>query len=36
LSALILVVDVEPDVADLFRRQFNGELRTVRFSTEFA
>jgi CheY-like chemotaxis protein len=36
LSALILVVDDEPDVADLFRQQFRRELRASRFSMEFA
>jgi CheY-like chemotaxis protein len=36
LSALILVVDDEPDVADLFRQQFRRELRSARFSMEFA
>jgi DNA-binding NtrC family response regulator len=36
LSALILVVDDEPDVADLFRQQFRCELRTARFRMDFA
>jgi CheY-like chemotaxis protein len=36
MSALILVVDDEPDVADLFRQQFRRELRTSRFVMEFA
>ncbi len=36
MSALILVVDDEPDVADLFRQQFRKELRTSRFVMEFA
>jgi hypothetical protein len=36
LSAVILVIDDEPDVADLFRQRFRRELRTARFSTEFA
>jgi CheY-like chemotaxis protein len=36
LSALILVVDDEPDVADLFRQQFRRELRAARFLMEFA
>ncbi len=36
MSALILVVDDEPDVADLFRQQFRRELRASRFSMEFA
>ena len=29
MSALILVVDDEPDVADLFRQQFRREMRAV-------
>ena len=36
MSALILVVDDEPDVADLFRQQFRKELRDSRFVMEFA
>jgi CheY-like chemotaxis protein len=36
MSALILVVDDEPDVADLFRQQFRRELRASRFIMEFA
>jgi CheY-like chemotaxis protein len=36
LSALILVVDDEPDVAELFRQQFRRELRSARFAMEFA
>jgi len=36
LSALILVVDDEPDVADLFRQQFRREIRSARFAMEFA
>jgi CheY-like chemotaxis protein len=36
MSALILVVDDEPDVADLFRQQFRKELRSSRFEMEFA
>jgi CheY-like chemotaxis protein len=36
MSALILVVDDEPDVADLFRQQFRKELRSSRFAMEFA
>jgi CheY-like chemotaxis protein len=36
VSALILVVDDEPDVADLFRQQFRKELRASRFDMEFA
>ena len=35
-AALILVVDDEPDVADLFRQQFRRELRASRFTIEFA
>ena len=36
MNALILVVDDEPDVADLFRQQFRKELRASRFEMEFA
>jgi CheY-like chemotaxis protein len=36
MNALILVVDDEPDVADLFRQQFRKELRAARFVMEFA
>ncbi len=36
MSALILVVDDEPDVADLFRQQFRKDLRSSRFAMEFA
>ena len=36
MSALILVVDDEPDVADLFRQQFRKDLRASRFAMEFA
>ena len=36
MSRLILVVDDEPDVADLFRQQFRKELRDSRFVMEFA
>ena len=36
MSAQILVVDDEPDVADLFRQQFRRELRSGRFKMEFA
>ena len=35
MSALILVVDDEPDVAELFRQQFRKELRASRFAMEF-
>lgn len=36
MSVLVLVVDDEPDVADLFRQQFRRELRSGRFAMEFA
>ncbi|ACA17232.1 response regulator receiver protein [Methylobacterium sp. 4-46] len=36
MSVLILVVDDEPDVADLFRQQFRRELRAGRFALAFA
>jgi CheY-like chemotaxis protein len=36
VSALILVVDDEPDVEDLFRQQFRRELISARFMMEFA
>src|SRR4051794_27917669 len=36
MSVLILVVDDETDVADLFRQQFRRELRSGRFTMEFA
>ena len=36
MSGLILVVDDEPDVADLFRQQFRKELRDSRFVMEIA
>ena len=36
MSALILVVDDEADVAELFRQQFRKELRASRFVMEFA
>ncbi len=36
MSALILVVDDEPDVADLFRQNFRKEIRASRFAMEFA
>jgi CheY-like chemotaxis protein len=36
MSAQILVVDDEPDVADLFRQQFRRELRSGRFKMDFA
>jgi CheY-like chemotaxis protein len=36
LSLLILVVDDEPDVEDLFRQQFRRDIRGGRFVMEFA
>jgi CheY-like chemotaxis protein len=36
VNALILVVDDEPDVAELFRQQFRRELRASQFKMEFA
>jgi CheY-like chemotaxis protein len=36
MSALILIVDDEPDVADLFRQQFRRDLRASRFAMDFA
>ena len=36
MSPLILVVDDEPDVEELFRQQFRKELRASRFVMEFA
>ena len=36
MSALILVVDDEPDVAELFRQQFRSDLRASRFAMDFA
>jgi|SRR5437588_8497975 CheY-like chemotaxis protein len=36
MSVLILVVDDEHDVADLFRQQFRRELRSGRFLMDFA
>jgi CheY-like chemotaxis protein len=36
VNLLILVVDDEPDVELLFRQQFRRELRTGRFTMEFA
>jgi CheY-like chemotaxis protein len=36
VSVLILVVDDEADVADLFRQQFRRDLRAQRFMMEFA
>ena len=36
MNALVLVVDDEPDVELLFRQQFRRDLRTDRFTLEFA
>jgi CheY-like chemotaxis protein len=36
LSVLVLVVDDEPDVAELFRQQFRRDLRAGRFDMAFA
>ena len=36
MTVQILVVDDEPDVADLFRQQFRRELRAGRFAMDFA
>jgi CheY-like chemotaxis protein len=36
MNALILVVDDEPDVAELFRQQFRRDLRANRFAMDFA
>jgi CheY-like chemotaxis protein len=36
MSVLVLVVDDEPDVAELFRQQFRRDLRAQRFAMEFA
>ena len=36
MSVLVLVVDDEPDVAELFRQQFRRDLRAQRFVMEFA
>jgi CheY-like chemotaxis protein len=36
MSVQILVVDDEPDVADLFRQQFRRELRAGQFTMDFA
>ena len=36
MTVLILVVDDEPDVEDLFRQQFRRELKAGRFLMEFA
>jgi CheY-like chemotaxis protein len=36
VSVLVLVVDDEPDVAELFRQQFRHDLRAQRFAMDFA
>ena len=36
MSVLVLVVDDEPDVEELFRQQFRRDLRAQRFAIEFA
>ena len=36
MSVYILVVDDEPDVEDLFRQQFRRDLKSGRFTMEFA
>ena len=36
MNPLVLVVDDEPDVEVLFRQQFRHDLRTDRFTLEFA
>ncbi|HEX4407616.1 MAG TPA: response regulator [Xanthobacteraceae bacterium] len=36
MSLLILVVDDEPDVEDLFRQQFRRDLRAGKFTMQFA
>jgi CheY-like chemotaxis protein len=36
VSVLVLVVDDEPDVAELFRQQFRRDLRAQRFVMEFS
>jgi CheY-like chemotaxis protein len=36
MNVLILVVDDEPDVEELFRQQFRRDLRAQRFTMEFA
>ena len=35
MNPLILVVDDEPDVEDLFRQQFRRDLRAARFMMDF-
>ncbi len=36
MNLLILVVDDEPDVEELFRQQFRHDLRAGRYTMEFA
>ena len=36
MNAMILVVDDEPDVAELFRQQFRRDVRSHRFTLDFA
>ena len=36
MSTYIVVVDDEPDVAEMFRQQFRRDLRSGRFAMEFA
>jgi CheY-like chemotaxis protein len=36
VSVLVLVVDDEPDVEELFRQQFRRDLRAQRFTMDFA
>ncbi|MET3837932.1 CheY-like chemotaxis protein [Bradyrhizobium sp. OAE829] len=36
MSVLVLVVDDEPDVEELFRQQFRRDLRAERFVMDFA
>ncbi len=36
MSLLVLVVDDEPDIAELFRQQFRRDLRQGRFAMDFA
>jgi CheY-like chemotaxis protein len=36
VSVLVLVVDDEPDVEELFRQQFRRDLRAQRFAMDFA
>ena len=36
MNVLVLVVDDEPDIEALFRQQFRSDLRSARFSMDFA